>query len=88
MWVYRALILLFAAFVGYKGASIMARLRKASCPVSITEKIFGLLGGRRDSSFPVLRRVAGTKKGAYFFKSLAISSSSIRGNFRKFLRRL
>ena len=63
--------------------SIIARSGKVSCPVSITERLLVLLASPKESHSPVLRRVVRTKNGAYFRKSLGISYSTIRDEFKK-----
>ena len=65
--------------------SVIARPNKISCPVAITEKILSLLPDAKDSCFTVLRRIVSTKKGSYFHKSLGISYTTIRDEFRKYL---
>ena len=64
--------------------SFIARSGKVSCPVAITETI-GLLSALNDSTFPVLRRIVSTKKGSHFHKSLGISYTTVRDEFRKYL---
>jgi len=65
--------------------SVIARCNKISCPVAITERILSLLPDAKDSCFTVLRRIVSTKKGSYFHKSLGISYTTIRDEFRKYL---
>ncbi|CAH3032982.1 unnamed protein product, partial [Pocillopora meandrina] len=65
--------------------SIIARSGKVSCPVSITERLLVLLASPKESCSPVLRRIVRTKNGAYFHKSLGISYSTIRDEFKKYV---
>ena len=65
--------------------STIARSSKVSCPVSITERLLALLASPKESCSPVLRRIVPTKNGAYFRKSLEISSSTIRDEFKKYI---
>ena len=65
--------------------SIIARSGKVSCPVSITERLLVLLASPKESFSPVLRRIVRTKNGAYFHKSLGISYSTIRDEFKKYV---
>ena len=64
--------------------SVIARSNKISCPVAITERILSLLPDAKDSCFTVLGRIVSTKKGSYFHKSLGISYTTIRDEFRKY----
>ena len=63
--------------------SNMARPSTVYCPVSITERLLALLASPKESCSPVLRRIVRTKNGAYFHKSLGISYSTIRDEFKK-----
>jgi len=63
--------------------STIARSCQVSCPVSITERLLVLLASLKESCSPVLRRIVRTKNGAYFHKSLGISYSTIRDEFKK-----
>ena len=65
--------------------SLIARSSKVSCPVSITERLLALLASPKESCSPVLRRIVPTKNGAYFHKSLGISYSTIRDEFKKYI---
>ena len=65
--------------------SIIARSSKVSCPVSITEELLALLASPKESCSPVLRRIVRTKNGAYFHKSLGISYSTVRDEFKKYI---
>ena len=64
---------------------IIARSSKVSCPVSITKRLLVLLASPKESYSPVLRRIVSTKNGAYFHKSLGISYSTIRDEFKKYI---
>ena len=65
--------------------SEIVRFGKTSGPVAITERILSLVPGTKDSCFLVMRRIVGTKKGAYFHKSLGISYATIREKLRKYV---
>ena len=65
--------------------SLIARSSKVSCPVSITERLLALLASPKESCSPVLCRIVPTKNGAYFHKSLGISYSTIRDEFKKYI---
>ena len=43
-----------------------------------------MLPDAKDSCFTILRRIVSTKKGTYFAKSLDISSTTTRDQFRNF----
>ena len=65
--------------------SIIAKSSKVSCSVLITERLLALLVSPKESCFPVLRRIVRTKDGAYFHKSLGISYSTTRDEFKKYI---
>ena len=54
-------------------------------PSCDNRRILSLLPDAKDSCFTVLRRIVSTKKGSYFHKSLGISYTTIRDEFRKYL---
>ena len=58
---------------------------KITCPVSITSKLLSFLPNSSDSSYPIIRRIISSKKGNYFHCRLGISSSCVRGVFKKHL---
>ena len=62
-----------------------ARSSKVSCPVAITERVLALLADSKESCLPVLRGIVRTKNGSYFHKSLGISYSTIRDEFKKYI---
>ena len=53
--------------------------------MAITERILALLPDAKESCFPVLRRTVSSKKGSYYHKSLGISYSAIRDEFKKYI---
>ena len=63
----------------------IARYSKVSCPVSITERLLALFASPKEYCSPVLRRIVPTGNGAYFHKSLGISYSTIRDEFKKYI---
>ena len=65
--------------------SIIARYSKVSCPVSITERLLALFASPKEYCSPVLRRIVSTKNDAYFHKSLGISYSTMRNEFKKYI---
>lgn len=65
--------------------SIIARYSKVSCPVSITERLLALFASPKEYCSPVLRRIVPTGNGAYFHRSLGISYSTIRDEFKKYI---
>ena len=65
--------------------SVIARSSKVSCPVAVTEKVLALLKDSKESCFPVIRRIVRNRYGSYFHKSLGVSCSTVRDEFKKYL---
>ena len=69
--------------------SVLAKSGKITCPVSITERLVGLLPSTADSRLcPVVRRIVKIKKQERFHDRLGISYSTALENMRKFLSHL
>ena len=65
--------------------SVLAKSDKIAFPVSITERLVGLLLSTADSRLcPVVRRIVKTKKQERFLDRLCISYSTAPENMRKF----
>ena len=58
---------------------------KVACPVSITQKLVYLLPDKKDSPFPVIRRIINEKKSKEFHRSKGTSYSTLRQEFRMHL---
>ena len=66
--------------------SVIARSRKPTCPVGITEKLFSLLPDSKGSSYPVFRKIVKSKFSKQrFHESLGISYSTAYSNFRSYI---
>lgn len=65
--------------------SIISSSGKATCPVAITRRLVGLLP-QSSSSFPLIRRIVSTKAGEYFHASKGISYSTLREEFKKYVK--
>ena len=66
--------------------SLLARSHKASCPVSITERLLKLLPLSSESSSPLVRRIVKSKSKEYFHVSKGISYTTLREEFRKYVK--
>ena len=71
--------------MGSHHTSVIARSSKVSCRVAITDKVLALLKDSKESCFPVIRRIVRTRYGSYFHKSLGVSYSTVRDEFKKYL---
>ena len=65
--------------------SLLARSHKATCPVSITERLIKLLPLSSESSSPLVRRIVKSKSKEYFHVSKGISYTTLREEFRKYV---
>ena len=66
--------------------SLLARSCKATCPVSITERLLKLLRSSSESSSPLVRRIVKTKSKEYFHVSKGVSYTTLREEFRKYVK--
>lgn len=66
--------------------SLLARSHKATCPVSITERLLKLLPLSSESSSPLVRRIVKSKSKEYFHVSKGISYTTLREEFRKYVK--
>ena len=66
--------------------SLLARSHKATCPVSITERLLKLLLLSSESSSPLVRRIVKSKSKEYFHVSKGISYTTLREEFRKYVK--
>ena len=64
--------------------SLLARSRKATCPVSITEWLLKLLSSSSELSSPLVRRIVKTKSKEYFHVCKGVSYTALREEFRKY----
>ena len=62
--------------------SVLARFRKPTYPVGITERLFSLLPDTNNSCYPVVRRIVKSKFSEKFHESLGISYSTALSDFR------
>ena len=65
--------------------SYLPRSGKSTCPVTITEKILKVLPQSSPSSCPLVRRIIKSKSREYFHASIAVCSSTLREEFKKFI---
>ena len=66
--------------------SVLARSRKLTCPVSITEKFLSLLPLQDPkASLPIICRIVKTKKQECFHDFLSISNTTALDTIRKFI---
>ena len=63
--------------------SLLARSHKATCPVSITERLLKLLPLSSESSSPLVRRIVKSKSKEHFHVSKGVSYTTLREEFRK-----
>ena len=63
----------------------LARSRKPSCPVSITERIIKVLS-QSNSSHPLVPRIVRSKSGEYFHASMGVSISTLTEEFKKYIQ--
>ena len=61
------------------------RSGKVTCPVAITEKLLALLP-KSDTSLPLIRRIVNSKSTQKFHEKKGVSYSTIRDDFKKFLK--
>ena len=66
--------------------SLLARSHKATCPVSITERLLKLLPSSSESSSPLVRRIVKSKSKEYFHASKGVSYTTLREEFRKYVK--
>ncbi|CAH3032288.1 unnamed protein product, partial [Porites lobata] len=66
--------------------SFLARSHKATCPVSITERLLKLFPSTCESSSPLVRRIVKTKSRECFHASRGVSYSTLRDEFKKFVK--
>ena len=64
--------------------SLIARYHKATCLVSITERLLKLLPSSTQSSFPLVRRLVKSKSKEYFHASKGVSYTTLREEFEKY----
>ena len=65
--------------------SVIARSRKPTCPVGITERLLSLLPDSKGSNNPIVRRIVSSKKPKECFHGcLGISYSTAYGSFKSF----
>lgn len=69
----------------YREGHSPIRLDKVICPVAISEKLLSHLS-ERDCSLPVVRRTVWSKSNETFHDSKGVSYSTMRDEFRKFLK--
>lgn len=66
--------------------SVIARSRKLTCPVGITEKLLSLLPDSKDSSNPIVRRIINSRHSKErFHESLGISYSTALPSFKSYV---
>ena len=66
--------------------SLLARSHKATCPVSITERLLKLLPLSSEASSPLVRRIVKSKSKEYFHVSKGVSCTTHREEFRKYVK--
>ena len=66
--------------------SLLAWSHMATCPVSITERLLKLLPLSSESSSPLVRRIVKSKSKEYFHVSKGISYTTLREEFRKYVK--
>ena len=66
--------------------SFLARSHKVTCPVSITERLLKLFPSTCESSSPLVRRIVKTKFRECFHASRGVSYSTLRDEFKKFVK--
>ena len=66
--------------------SFLTRSHKATCPVSITERLLKLFPSTCESSSPLVRRIVETKSRECFHASRGVSYSTLRDEFKKFVK--
>ena len=66
--------------------SLLARSHKATCPVTITERLLKLLPLSSESSSPLVRRIVKSKSKEYFHVSKGVSYTTLREQFRKHVK--
>ena len=66
--------------------SFLARSHKATCPVSITERLLKLFPSTCESSSPLVRQIVKTKSRECFHASRGVSYSTLRDEFKKFVK--
>ena len=76
----------FLLFYREGHTSLLARSHKATCPVSITERLLKLLPLSSESSSPLVRRIVKSKSKEYFHVSKGISYTTLREEFRKYVK--
>ena len=65
--------------------SLLARSHKATCPVSITERLLKLLPSSTESSSLLVRRIVKSKSKEYFHATKGVSYTTLREEFRKYV---
>ena len=65
--------------------SLLARSHKATCPVSITERLLKILPSSTKSSSPLVRRIVKSKFKEYFHATKGVSYTTLREEFRKYV---
>ena len=66
--------------------SLLARSQKATCPVSITERLLKLLPLSSESSSALVRRIVKFKSKEHFHASKGVSYTTLREEFRKYVK--
>ena len=66
--------------------SVVARSRKSTCPVGITERLLSLLPDSSSSSNPIVRRIVNSRHSKeHFHESLGISYSTAYASFKSYI---
>lgn len=66
--------------------SVIARSRKLTCPVGITEKLLSLLPDSKDSSNPIVRRIVNSRHSKErFHDSLGVSYSTALASLKSYV---
>ena len=66
--------------------SLLARSHKATCPVSITERLLKLLPLSTESSYPLVGRIVKSKIKEYFHATKGVSYTTLREELRKYVK--
>jgi len=66
--------------------SLLARSHKATCPVSITERLLKLLPSSSESHSPLVRRIVKSRSKEYFHATKGVSYTTLRKEFRKYVK--
>ena len=66
--------------------SVIARARKPTCPVGITERILSLLPDSSGSNYPIVRRIVNSRHSKErFHEPLGISYSTAYASFKSYI---